>query len=57
MKPTPIREEIQITLDAAFYYLDAEPDAEHPNPREEAAELFREAFELAGITNQEEPTP
>lgn len=57
MKPTPIREEIQIILDAAFYYLDAEPDAEHPNPREEAAELFREAFELAGITNPEEPTP
>jgi hypothetical protein len=48
MKPTPILEELKIMAEALDYFIDAEPDEEHPEPQEEAIEILRDDV-LPGI--------
>lgn len=42
MKPTPLLEELKIMAEAADYFIDAEPDDEHPEPTKEAMEILEE---------------
>jgi hypothetical protein len=42
MKSTPILEELKIMAEAADYFIDAEPDDEHPEPMKEATEILEE---------------
>lgn len=42
MKATPILEELKIMAEAADYFIDAEPDDEHPEPLKEAMEILEE---------------
>jgi len=45
-KPTPILDELRITIEGAVALFDAEPDEDHPDPIDDAIELVREAEEL-----------
>lgn len=42
MKATPMLEELKIMAEAADYFIDAEPDDEHPEPLKEAMEILEE---------------
>jgi len=42
-KPTPILDELRITIEGAVALFDAEPDEDHPDPIDDAIELVREA--------------
>jgi hypothetical protein len=48
MKPTPILEELKITIEGAEAMFDMEADDEHPDPIDDGIELTREAVELIG---------
>ena len=48
MRATPILEELKIMAEALDYFIDAEPDEEHPEPREEAIEIIQDDI-LPGI--------
>jgi hypothetical protein len=42
--PTPPLEEIEIMLSAAIYWLHAEPDEDHPNPKQDSEECLNDAY-------------
>jgi hypothetical protein len=48
MKPTPILEELKITIEGAEAMFDMEANDEHPDPIDDGIELTREAVELIG---------
>lgn len=45
-KPTPILEELKITIEGAVALFDSEANEDHPDPIDDAIELVREAEEL-----------
>lgn len=50
---TPPLEELRITIDAVAHFLDAEPDAEHPTPLEDARELITDAVVTMAAVEQQ----
>jgi hypothetical protein len=45
-KPTPILDELRITVEGAVALFDSEANEDHPDPIDDAIELVREAEEL-----------